>query len=163
MHAVKCTIIEEKETDDEQTLSDYDNVNDYSEHNNKISSSVDIVSLKSSITSTMQYNPYPMIFLGEQLNKQERTSTSEDDDDDNDDDDDYIIVDQQKPIVQLTMMNNESKVEIEEIYDDDDEYFESTRLFDNEQLNGNLSDQSQYSDDLRLIFYFLFFFFLICK
>jgi hypothetical protein len=163
VHAVKCTIIEEKETDDEQTLSDYDNVNDYSEHNNKISSSVDIVSLKSSITSTMQYNPYPMIFLGEQLNKQERTSTSEDDDDDNDDDDDYIIVDQQKPIVQLTMMNNESKVEIEEIYDDDDEYFESTRLFDNEQLNGNLSDQSQYSDDLRLIFYFLFFFFLICK
>jgi hypothetical protein len=60
------------------------------------------------------------------------------------------------------MMNNESIVEIEEEYDHDDEYFESTRLFDNEQLNGNLSDQSQDSDDLRLIFYF-FFFFLMCK
>ncbi|CAF0972859.1 unnamed protein product [Adineta steineri] len=146
-HAVKYTIIKEN---NEQTLSDYDNVSHRSKYNSKIRSHADIVSVNSSMTSTIQYNHCPMMLYGEQLNKQERTSTSEDNDDYYyDDDDDYIIIDQQNPIVQLTMMNNESEIELEE--DDDDEYYQeidSRRLFDNEQLNGYISDDIRYSSDV---------------
>ena len=100
----------------------------------------------------MQYNNCPMTFTGDQLNKQEKKRTDEDDDDD--DDDDYIIIDPQKSFEHLTMMNNESEVEIEE-YDHDDEHFESTRLFDNGQHDGIPSDESEYSDDLRLVIHLI--------
>jgi len=94
----------------------------------------------------MQYNHCPLTFTGDQLNKQEKERTDEQDDD-HDDDDDYIIIDPQKSFQHLTIMNNENEME----YDHDDEHFESTRLFDNGQHDGNLSDESQYSDDLRLV------------
>ncbi|CAF3672862.1 unnamed protein product [Rotaria sordida] len=154
VYAIKCTIIKEKETDDEQTLSVYDNVNYYSEQNNKIRSHADNVSLNLPMTSSIQDNHCPMTFTGEQLNKQEKKRTNEqqeedDDNDDDDDDDDYFIVDQQKTIDQLTMMNNENEIENDEEYDHDNEHFESTRLYDNGQHDGNLSDESQYSDDLK--------------
>ncbi|CAF1116758.1 unnamed protein product [Rotaria sordida] len=155
VYAIKCTIIKEKETDDEQTLSVYDNVNYYSEQNNKIRSHADNVSLNLPMTSSIQDNHCPMTFTGEQLNKQEKKRTNEqqeeddDNDDDDDDDDDYFIVDQQKTIDQLTMMNNENEIENDEEYDHDNEHFESTRLYDNGQHDGNLSDESQYSDDLK--------------
>ncbi|CAF1356808.1 unnamed protein product [Adineta steineri] len=146
-HAVKYTIIKEN---NEQTLSDYDNVSHRFKYNSKIRSHADIVSVNSSMTSTVQYNHCPMMLYGEQLNKQEKTNTNEDHD--------YIIVDQQNPIVQLTMMNYEKEIELEEEeedYDghgDQEEYhheIESRRLFDNEQHNGYNSDQLQYSDDIR--------------
>ncbi|CAM4769790.1 unnamed protein product [Rotaria magnacalcarata] len=151
-YATKCTIIKPQEKDDEQTLSAYDNVAYYSEQNNKIRSHVDVTSLISSMTSSMQDNHCPMTFTGEQLNKQETKRTNGQDgeeEEDDYDDDDYFIVDQQKAIDQLTMMNNESETEVEEEYDHDDEHFESTRLFDTGQHDGMLSDESQYSDDLR--------------
>ncbi|CAF5076017.1 unnamed protein product, partial [Rotaria magnacalcarata] len=150
-YATKCTIIKPQEKDDEQTLSAYDNVAYYSEQNNKIRSHVDVTSLISSMTSSMQDNHCPMTFTGEQLNKQETKRTNGQDgeeEEDDYDDDDYFIVDQQKAIDQLTMMNNESETEVEEEYDHDDEHFESTRLFDTGQHDGMLSDESQYSDDL---------------
>ncbi|CAF4935046.1 unnamed protein product, partial [Rotaria socialis] len=142
VYATKCTIIKSQEKDDEQTLSAYDNVAYYSEQNNKIRSHVDITSLISSMTSSMQDNHCPMTFTGEQLNKQETKRTNEqegDEEDDYDDDDDYFIVDQQKAIDQLAMMNNESETEVEEEYDHEDEHFESTRLFDTGQHDGMLS------------------------
>jgi hypothetical protein len=151
VHAIKYNIISANNNDVEQSLSDYDNVNHYSEQNNTIRLSADIVSLNSSMTSSMQYNHCPMTFTDEQLDQQEKKRTDEDDDDDDDDDDDYIIIDPQKSIEHLTMMNNENEFEIEEEYDHDDEHFESTRLFDNGQHDGIPSDESQYSDDLRLV------------
>jgi hypothetical protein len=102
-----------------------------SEENKTIRSSVDIVSLNSSMTSSIP-------FTVKQLNKSEEKKINEDDDDEY-----YIIVDQQKSIDHLTMMNNENE------FDDDDD---ATRLFDNGQHDGIHSDESQYSDDFRLVF-----------
>jgi hypothetical protein len=85
-----------------------------------------------------------MTYIGKQLNEHEQKRINQDDDDEY-----YIIVDQQNSIDQLTMMNNENEIDNE---DDDDEYIESTRLFDNGQHDGIHSDESQYSDDLRLVF-----------
>ncbi|UJR25746.1 hypothetical protein I4U23_007096 [Adineta vaga] len=147
VHAMKYTIVTEEEEyddDNQQTLSDYDNVSRYSEDNTRIRSNVDIVSLNVSMTSTMQYNHCSTMCLGEQLNKQEKMSTSEHDD--SDDDDDYIIIDQQKPVVQFATMNDESEIETEDEYDQN---FESANLFDNEPLTTSLSDQSQDFDDPR--------------
>lgn len=102
------------------------------------------------MTSSLQNDHCPMAFTGEQLNKQEQRRAKDEGDDD---DDDYIIVDQQKLTDQVTTMNNEN--EIEDEYDQDDEQFTSTRLLDNGQHDGMLSDESQYSDDIRFVFLFL--------
>ncbi|CAF0803049.1 unnamed protein product [Rotaria sp. Silwood1] len=160
VYARKCTVIKEDENDDdydEQTLSLYDNVDYYSEQNNKIRSHADNVSLNSSMTSSMQDDHCPMTFTGEQQNKHGKKRTNEqeeeEEDDEDEDEDDYFIVYQQKTVDQLTMMNSENEIEIEEEeeegYDHDDEHFESTKLVDNGQHDGILSDESQYSDDLR--------------
>jgi hypothetical protein len=140
---MKYAIIKEKESNDEQTLSDYDNVNHYSEQDNKIRSSADIVSLSTSMTSSAQYDHCPMTFTGEQQNKQETKRTN--------DDHDYILVHQQKAIAQLTTMNNRSDTGLR---DDDEEYVQSTRIFDNEEYEGILSDHSESSDDFRLVDFF---------
>ncbi len=118
---------------DQQTFSYYDLVNHSFEQNDTIRSNVDIVSLNLPMTSSIP-------FAGQQSDQQKHKRTNQDDEEY------YIIVDQQKSAEQLTMMNNENEI------DDDDEYIESTRLFDNGQHDGILSDESQYSDDLRLVF-----------
>lgn len=160
-YAKKCTIVQEKENDVELPLSDYDNANYYSEQNNKIRSQVDSVSLNTSMTSSVQANHCLMTFTGEQLNKQDtnRTNEQRDEEDDYDDDDDYFIVDQQKPVDQFVMMNNESEIAVEDNQEcnNDDEHFESTRLYDNGEHDGMLSDESQFSDDLRSVCTYYFF------
>ncbi len=88
-------------------------------------------------------------FTGKQLNKQkEKKRTSQDDDDDEEEEEEeeeyYIIVDQQKSIDQLAMMNKNNEI------DDDDD---ATKLYDNGQHDGIYSDESQYSDDFRLVRY----------
>ena len=149
VHAIKYTVISEKEEDDDdddnnqQTLSDYDNVSHSSDANKKIRSNVDIVSVNLSMTSTMQHNYCSTICFGEQLNKQVKTITSEHNDSD---DDDYIIIDQRKPVVQMTTMNYESDFGTD---DEFDQNFQSANLFDNEPLSASLSDLSQDFDNLR--------------
>lgn len=113
------------------------------------------------MTSSVQANHCLMTFTGEQLNKQDtnRTNEQRDEEDDYDDDDDYFIVDQQKPVDQFVMMNNESEIAVEDNQEcnNDDEHFESTRLYDNGEHDGMLSDESQFSDDLRSVCTYYFF------
>ncbi|CAF1096760.1 unnamed protein product [Adineta ricciae] len=150
VHAIKYTVISEKEEeeqqadddDNQQTLSDYDNVSHSSDANKKIRSNVDIVSANLSMTSTMQHNYCSTICFGEQLNKQVKTIISEHNDSD---DDDYIIVDQRKPVVQMTTMTYESEFGTD---DEFDQNFQSANLFDNEPLSASLSDISQDFDNL---------------
>ncbi len=120
---------------DQSILFNADIVNQSSNQNHPIRSSVDNVSLNSSMTSSITS-------IGKQSNKQEEKKTNEVDDDD---DEYYIIVNHYKSLEQLTMIN-----EID--FDDDD--IESTRLYDNGQHDGMYSDESQYSDDFRLVFFF---------
>lgn len=98
------------------------------QQNHPIRSSVDNVSLNSSMTSSLPST-------GKQLNKQKEKKTNEGDYDD----EYYIIVNHRKSLQQLTMINQID-------FDDD---IESTRLYDNGQHDGMHSDESQYSDDLR--------------
>jgi hypothetical protein len=123
VHATKYTIVKEKEC-----LSDYDDVNHYCEQDNKIRSNVDNVSLNKSMTSSMQRN-----FTAEQLNQQ-KNRTNE-----NENNDDYIKANQQA-IDHSIKMNNQIEMMITQDENDDD------------NDDGHYSDQSHYSDDLRLVF-----------
>ncbi|CAF1451694.1 unnamed protein product [Adineta steineri] len=131
VHATKYTVVKEKEC-----LSDYGNTKHYVEHNNKIRSNVDNVSLNKSMTSSMQHDHCRRISADdEQLNQQEKRT--------NDNINDSNTVNQQA-IVQSIKMNNgiemmtqqETSVSGSGGGDDDDD-------------DGHYSDESNYSEDLR--------------
>lgn len=134
----------------QQTLSNDHLVNQSPEQHNTIRSSVDIVSLNSSMTSSIPP-------IGKQLNQQEKKRTNEEEEEDIDDDDDddeeeeeyYMIINSLRSRVQLTMNHHENDIE-------DEELIESTKLYDNGQYDGTPSDESQQSDDLRFEFHFFF-------
>ena len=141
VHARKYRIVDEHDDgNNQQTLSDYDNVDHYLEQETKLRSSADIVSLNRSMSSSVPREQCTATFTGEQLNQHDERHR---------DDDDYIIVDQERAREQLTMISNERDFSVQEEYDNDDEHMESTRLFDHGEHDGMLSDQSQSSDDLR--------------
>lgn len=112
----------------QQTLSNDHLVNQSSEQHNTIRSSVDNVSLNSSMTSSIP-------FLGKQ---------EEDDHDDEEDEYDIIVNSRRRTHAQLTMNHHDNEIEEEEL-------IESTKLYDNGQYDGTPSDESQQSDDLRLV------------
>ena len=118
-----------------QTLSNDDLVNQSSEQHHTIRSSVDILSLNSSLTSSLPS-------IAKQLNQQEEEKQTNADDDDSEEYD--IIVNKQNSLQRLTMIND----------NDDEEFLDSTKLYDNGQHDGIHSDESQYSDDFRLVFLF---------
>ncbi len=128
VHATKCTIVEDKEC-----LSDYDNVNHYFEQDNKIRSKVDNVSINKTMTSSMQQDHCRRISTDEQLNQQEKRTNHNDD---------YIEVNQQA-IVHSIKMNNDIRMVIQQENDDVDG-----------DDGGHYSDESNFSDDLRLVFLF---------
>jgi hypothetical protein len=145
VHARKYRIMDEKDDgNNQQTLSDYDNVDHYLEPETKLRSSADIVSLNRSMTSSVPREQCTATFTGEQLNQHDEQRRAH-----RGDDDDYIIVDQERALDQLTMITNERDFSLQEEYDNDDEHMESTRLFDHGEHDGMLSDQSASSDDLR--------------
>lgn len=117
----------------QQTLSNDHLVNQSPEQHNTIRSSVDNVSLNSSMTSSIPS-------LGKQLDDQE--------DDHDEEDEYYIIVNSRRSHVQLTMNHHENDI-------DEEELIESTKLYDNGQYDGTPSDESQQSDDLRLVYFLL--------
>jgi len=127
VHATKYTIVKEKEC-----LSDYDNVIHYSDQHNKIRSNVDNVSLNKLMTSSIQHR---RISTDEQLNQQEKRT--------NDNINDYNKVNQQA-IVHSRKMNNSIEMMTQQENDDDDDD------------DGHYSDESSCSDDLRLVFSFVF-------
>jgi hypothetical protein len=130
VHATKYTVVKEKEDDVQQCLSDYDNVNHYTQQDNKIRSSADNIPLNKSMTSSMQRR---RILTDEQLNQQEKRTNEND----YDDDDGYIKVNQH-PIVQSTRMNKDIEMVTQHEHDVDDEHY---------------SDVSHSSDELRLVFF----------
>ena len=115
----------------QQTLSNDHLVNQSPEQHNTIRSSVDNVSLNSSMTSSIPS-------LGKQLNDQEE------DDHDDEEEEYYIIVNSRRSHAQLTMNHHENDI-------DEEELIESTKMYDNGQYDGTPSDESQQSDDLRSV------------
>ena len=116
----------------QQTLSNDHLVNQSPEQHNTIRSSVDIVSLNSSMTSSIPP-------IGKQLNQQEEQEEEEEEY--------YMIVNSPRSRVQCIMNHHENDIEEEEL-------MESTKLYDNGQYDGTASDESQQSDDLRLVLLF---------
>ena len=150
VHARKYRIVNEKDDgNNQQTLSDYDNVDHYLEQETKLRSSADIVSLNRSMSSSLPRKQCTASFADEQLNQHDEQLRAHRGGDGGRDDDDYIIVDQERARQQLTMITNERDFSLQEEYDNDDEHMESTRLFDHGEHDGMLSDQSQSSDELR--------------
>ncbi len=98
-----------------------------------IRSKVDNVSLNKSMTSSMQEDHCRRISTDEQLNQQEKRT--------NHHDEDYIKANQQAIVHSIKMKNDLKMVTQQENdnvdYDDDDD--------------GHYSDESNYSDDLRLV------------
>lgn len=142
VHATKYRVIEEHDHEDKQTLSDYDNV--YLHHHDllgtKIRSNENIVSSNISLTSSMQDDQCPLPFTGEQVDKQDHNKQRTDAD----------------HCIRLeTTMNETSEFSAHErdAADDDDneEYFQSTRLLDQGEHDGMFSDLSQDSDDFRFV------------
>jgi hypothetical protein len=129
VHATKCKIVKEKEC-----LSDYDNVNHYCEQDNTIRSKADNVSINKSMTSSIQQDHCRRISTDEQLNQQEKRTNYNDD---------YIEVNQQA-IVHSIKMNNGIKMVTQQENDDVDG-----------DDGGHYSDESNFSDDLRLVLFVL--------
>ncbi len=130
VHATKCKIVKEKEC-----LSDYDNVNYYCEQDNTIRSKADNVSINKSMTSSIQQDHCRRISTDEQLNQQEKRTNYNDD---------YIEVNQQA-IVHSIKMNNGIKMVTQQQENDD---------VDGDD-GGHYSDESNFSDDLRLVLFVL--------
>ena len=141
VHATKYRVIEEQDHEDKQTLSDYDNV--YHHHHDllgtKIRSNENIVSSNISLTSSMQHDQCPLPFTGEQVDKQDTNKQPTDDD----------------HCIRLETTMNEtsefSAYERDAADDDNEEYFQSTRLLDQGEHDGMFSDLSQDSDDFRFV------------
>jgi hypothetical protein len=146
VHATKYRIIEEKDTDDRQALSDYDNVNHCDEHETNIRSHEDIVSLNLSSTSSMMNNVHcPLTFAGEQVDQQMNSKQLIDDD---------MRLDQQQSIIHLTMIHNTSELMLQNEYEHYDRHLPTTSMFDYDEHDDRISDQSEDSDDLRLVRFF---------
>ena len=142
VHATKYRVVEEQDHEDKQTLSDYDNVYHHHHHDllgTKIRSNENIVSSNISLTSSMQHDQCPLPFTGEQVDKHDNNKQPTDAD----------------HCIRLeTTMNETSEFSAHErdaADDDNEEYFQSTRLLDQGEHDGMFSDLSQDSDDFRFV------------
>lgn len=127
VHAKKYRIIQVKDHEDKQTLSDYDNINhEHRSAETKINSNEDIVSLNLRMTSSstsgrVEHNS--LTFTGESADQQELNKQNDDQDDDDDDE----------------QVNEEDQLII----------MDETSDFRDDEQDEYLSDHSQASDDFK--------------
>lgn len=132
-HATKYTVVKENEF-----LSDYNDVNHCAKQDNKIRSNIDNVSLNKSMTSSLQHEHGRRISIDEQLSQQwKQTNEGEN----NVDHDVYSKLNQQA-IVHSMEMNDDIRVVAHREDDNDD---------GGDDYDGHYTDESNYSDDLKLV------------
>ena len=137
VHARKYRVVEEQDHDDKQTLSDYDNVYHHELRETAIRSNAKIVSSNISLTSSVQNDQCPLPSTGEQVDKQDNNKQRTDD---------HHCIRVNRTMNETSEFSAQGRET-----DDEEEQFQSTRLFDQGEHDGMFSDSSENSDQFRFV------------